>query len=33
LTWWIPGMVLALIYVTYVYRRFAGKVRLNGEGY
>jgi len=27
LAWWIPGMTLAAIYVTYLYRQFAGKVR------
>lgn len=33
LAWWIPGMILATLYVTFVYRRFAGKVSLEGEGY
>jgi len=33
LVWWIPGMILALAYMTFAYRRFAGKVRLDGEGY
>lgn len=33
LIWWIPGMLLALGYSTYVYRSFAGKVRVEGEGY
>jgi cytochrome d ubiquinol oxidase subunit II len=33
LVWWIPGMALAAIYFTYAYRRFAGKVRVEGEGY
>ncbi len=33
LAWWIPGMILALGYFIYAYRRFAGKVRLEGEGY
>jgi cytochrome d ubiquinol oxidase subunit II len=28
LRWWIPGMVLAAGYFFYVYRHFAGKVRL-----
>jgi cytochrome d ubiquinol oxidase subunit II len=27
LAWWIPGMLLALCYIVYAYRRFAGKVR------
>ncbi len=26
LAWWIPGMMLALLYSAFVYRRFAGKV-------
>ena len=33
LAWWIPGMILALGYFVFVYRHFAGKVRLDGEGY
>ncbi|MGH7162813.1 MAG: cytochrome d ubiquinol oxidase subunit II [Planctomycetota bacterium] len=33
LFWWIPGVLLAALYTAYVYRRFAGKVRLEGEGY
>ncbi len=33
LVWWIPGMILALGYFVYVYRHFAGKVRLEDEGY
>ena len=33
LAWWIPGTVLAAGYFVFVYRRFAGKVRLHGEGY
>lgn len=28
LRWWILGMALAAVYVVFVYRRFAGKVRL-----
>lgn len=28
LVWWIPGMLLAALYSTYVYRRFAGKVQV-----
>jgi cytochrome d ubiquinol oxidase subunit II len=27
LAWWIPGMLLALGYTVFVYRKFAGKVR------
>ncbi len=27
LVWWIPGMLLALGYTAFVYRKFAGKVR------
>jgi cytochrome d ubiquinol oxidase subunit II len=35
LIWWIIGMALVAVYFTYVYRQFAGKVRLGreGEGY
>ena len=33
LAWWIPGTVLATGYFAFVYRRFAGKVRLHSEGY
>jgi len=33
LAWWIPGMALAVCYFTFVYRTFAGKARLEGEGY
>jgi cytochrome d ubiquinol oxidase subunit II len=33
LTWWIPGMVLALGYFFFIYRMFRGKVRLEGHGY
>jgi len=32
LAWWIVGMVLATGYFVYVYRHFAGKVTLEGEG-
>jgi cytochrome d ubiquinol oxidase subunit II len=28
LVWWLPGIVLAVVYALYVYRRFRGKVRL-----
>jgi len=30
LVWWIIGMGLASAYFVYVYRRFAGKVKLEG---
>lgn len=33
LIWWIPGMILALGYFSFTYRHFAGKVRLDEEGY
>jgi cytochrome d ubiquinol oxidase subunit II len=33
LFWWIPGMLLAAGYTVFIYRRFAGKVRLDAEGY
>jgi cytochrome d ubiquinol oxidase subunit II len=33
LIWFIPGMLLALGYFVFTYRRFAGKVRLEDEGY
>ncbi|MFB3778648.1 MAG: cytochrome d ubiquinol oxidase subunit II [Bryobacteraceae bacterium] len=33
LAWWIPGMALAIGYIIFTYRHFAGKVRLEGEGY
>jgi cytochrome d ubiquinol oxidase subunit II len=33
LVWWIPGMLLVAAYSTFIYRHFAGKVRLEGEGY
>lgn len=33
LGWWIPGMVLALGYFIYTYRRFSGKVRLQENGH
>jgi cytochrome bd-type quinol oxidase subunit 2 len=33
LAWWIPGMLLALGYFVYAYRHFAGKVRIENEGY
>lgn len=33
LGWWIPGILLVAAYFTFTYRHFAGKVRLEGEGY
>ena len=33
LTWWIPGMILALGYFTLLFRMFKGKVRAEGGGY
>ncbi len=33
LAWWIPGMILVTGYFVYTYRHFAGKVRLEDEGY
>ena len=33
LAWWIPGMILASLYFTFVYRQFRGKVQLEDEGY
>lgn len=33
LAWFIPGMILASGYFVYIYRHFAGKVRLEEEGY
>ena len=33
LVWFIPGMLMALGYSVFVYRHFAGKVRVEGEGY
>jgi cytochrome d ubiquinol oxidase subunit II len=33
LAWWIPGIILALGYFVFIYRHFAGKVRLEDEGY
>jgi cytochrome d ubiquinol oxidase subunit II len=33
LGWWVPGMLLAAAYFTFVYRHFAGKVRSGSEGY
>lgn len=33
LWWWIPGMLLAGIYTWFLYRRFSGKVQLDGSGH
>ncbi|MGC8792642.1 MAG: cytochrome d ubiquinol oxidase subunit II [Bryobacteraceae bacterium] len=33
LYWWIPGIALVAFYTWFAYRRFAGKVRLEEEGY
>ena len=33
LAWWTPGIVLAIAYFVFMYRRFAGKARLPEEGY
>ena len=33
LFWWLPGMALVLGYTTFIYRRMAGKVVLEDEGY
>lgn len=33
LVWWIPGMLLACAYTAYVYRSFAGKVRMESSGH
>jgi cytochrome bd ubiquinol oxidase subunit II len=33
LIWFVPGMLLALGYMVFTYRHFAGKVRPEGEGY
>lgn len=33
LAWFIPGIILATGYFVYTYRSFAGKVRLEDEGY
>jgi cytochrome d ubiquinol oxidase subunit II len=33
LAWWSPGMVLVAAYFFFVYRQFAGKVRLDEEGH
>jgi cytochrome d ubiquinol oxidase subunit II len=33
LVWFIPGMLLVLAYSVFIYRHFAGKVRLEEDGY
>ncbi len=33
LVWWIPGMLLVAAYSIFIYRHFAGKVRLEDEAY
>jgi cytochrome d ubiquinol oxidase subunit II len=33
LGWWLPGMALAIGYIVYIHRTFAGKVPPNGEHY
>lgn len=33
LYWWVPGIILATAYFVFTYRRFAGKVTLEGAGY
>ena len=33
LAWWIPGMLLVLMYSVFIYRHFSGKVRLEEDGY
>jgi len=33
LTWWIPGMLLAIGYSVFVYRHFAGRVKSGEAGY
>lgn len=33
LAWWIPGMLLVTVYFVFVYRHFAGKVKIEEEGY
>lgn len=33
LVWWVIGAALAATYFVYVNRKFAGKVKLDGEGY
>jgi cytochrome d ubiquinol oxidase subunit II len=33
LVWWVLGMGLAVVYFTFLYRSFRGKVTIEGEGY
>lgn len=33
LYWWIPGMILVILYTTFMYRQMAGKVVLDEDGY
>jgi cytochrome d ubiquinol oxidase subunit II len=33
LAWWIPGMILVVGYFFFLYRRFAGKVSVERDGY
>ena len=33
LAWWIPGMVIACLYIAFIYRHFAGRAVVEGEGY
>ncbi len=33
LAWWIPGMLLAAVYIVFVYRHFAGKVSEGGSSH
>jgi cytochrome d ubiquinol oxidase subunit II len=33
LAWWIPGMALVASYTVFVHRQFAGKTRLEDDGY
>jgi cytochrome d ubiquinol oxidase subunit II len=33
LVWWIIGMALVTAYFVFIYRHFAGKVKLEDEGY
>jgi cytochrome d ubiquinol oxidase subunit II len=31
--WWVPGMILVVIYTTFVYRQMRGKVQLDPDAY
>jgi cytochrome d ubiquinol oxidase subunit II len=33
LFWWIPGMILVVMYTSYVYRQLAGKVQVDRDSY